>query len=193
MEVISHIVTAFGISAPAGLNAYLTLLLVGLTARFTDLMTLRAPFDLLENEWLLTVLLALAVFEFVVDKIPGLDTANDIMNTVIRPVAGAVLFASSANAISDLNPVLGGALGLVVAGSVHLGKSTVRPPVQAASGGIGGAFLSLVEDLLVIAAVILAIMAPLFILAVLALAVWGSIRWLRRRRRPPAELASSGY
>ena len=55
-QVLTGIFTAFGLSASAGLNAYIPLLLVGLTARFTNWISLSAPFDLLSNEWVLGVL-----------------------------------------------------------------------------------------------------------------------------------------
>ena len=40
MELLTGIFTAFGLSASAGLNAYIPLLLVGLLARYTDLINL---------------------------------------------------------------------------------------------------------------------------------------------------------
>lgn len=43
------ILSAFGLSASSGLNAYLPLLIVGLLARFTDLVNLKAPWNTLEN------------------------------------------------------------------------------------------------------------------------------------------------
>ena len=45
-EAFSGILTAFGLSTSAGLNAYVPLLIVALLARFTDLITLSAPWDL---------------------------------------------------------------------------------------------------------------------------------------------------
>ncbi|RME44211.1 MAG: DUF4126 domain-containing protein, partial [Chloroflexi bacterium] len=47
------VLSAFGLSSAAGLNACLPLLIVGLVARYTDLITLRAPWDALENPWVL--------------------------------------------------------------------------------------------------------------------------------------------
>src|SRR6266498_1120904 len=81
MQSILSLFTAFGISAPAGLNAYLTLLLVGLLARFTTLLKLNEPFDLLTNGWVLGVLAVLVLIEMAVDKIPGADHLNDVLGT----------------------------------------------------------------------------------------------------------------
>ena len=43
------VLAAFGLAAATGLNAYLPLLIVGLLARFTDLITLAPPWNALEN------------------------------------------------------------------------------------------------------------------------------------------------
>ena len=101
-----EVLAAFGLSAATGLNAYLPLLIVGLLARFTDLITLSTPWNTLENPWVLGVLGVLLVIEMAADKIPAVDTVNDVIQTVIRPTAGAILFAASGNVISDMSPVL---------------------------------------------------------------------------------------
>ena len=62
---------------------------------------------------------------------------NDAIQTFVRPVAGAILFAANANAIGDLSPVLAVICGLILAGGVHAVKATVRPVVTATSGGHG--------------------------------------------------------
>lgn len=182
MEAFLGLVTALGISAPAGLNAYLTLLCVGLLAKFSGLLVLRAPFDLLTNEWVLGVLLVLTVVELFVDKIPGLDTMNDVLGTVIRPLAGAIIFMGDQNVISDFNPIFGAIIGIVAAGSVHLTKAAVRPPIQAMTAGVGGAVVSAFEDAVVVFMVIFAVVAPI-VAVIIALAVaWFFTRWYRKRR-----------
>ena len=95
IEAFSSIFTAFGLSASAGLNAYLPLLIVALLARFTSLITLGPPYDLLTNGWVMAVTAILLGIEVFADKIPAVDTANDILQTFIRPTAGAILFAAS--------------------------------------------------------------------------------------------------
>ena len=125
------ILAAFGLSAATGLNAYLPLLIVGLLARFTDLITLSAPWNTLESPWVLGVLFVLLVVETVADKVPAVDSVNDVMQTVIRPAAGAILFAASGNVISEMSPVLAMICGLLAAGGVHAVKATVRPVITA--------------------------------------------------------------
>ena len=49
MELLTGIFTAFGLSASAGLNAYIPLLTVALIGRYTNLMQLTPPWDALTN------------------------------------------------------------------------------------------------------------------------------------------------
>ena len=101
---LANVFTSFGLSSSAGLNAYLPLLIVALTARFTNLIELRPPFDWLTNPWVIGVLVVLLLIETVADKIPAVDHANDVIQTVVRPAAGAILFAANSNAISNIHP-----------------------------------------------------------------------------------------
>ena len=185
MFLMIDVLSAFGLSAATGLNAWLPLLIVGLLARYTDLITLRAPWRALENAWVLAVLAVLLIIEMTVDKIPVVDTVNDVIQTVIRPAAGAVLFAASANVISDVSPVLALICGLLVAGGVHAAKATARPVITATTAGIGNPVVSVVEDVVsgatTIVAIVLPAVAAAAVLGLLALFGWWYFR--RRRRR----------
>jgi hypothetical protein len=187
MELLLNIFSAFGLSASAGLNAYIPLLVVGTIAHyFPGAITLNEPFDLLANPWILIVLGVLVIIEMVADKIPAVNHVNDIVQTVIRPAAGAVAFAASANVITDINPVLALACGLLVAGGVHTVKAAaVRPAVTAATGGTGTTAASITEDIVAFTASILAIMLPIImgtiLIVVIALLIWW---WWRRTNKP---------
>jgi len=184
MEALTNVFSAFGLSSAAGLNAYLPLLVVALTARFTNLIQLNEPWDVLTSWWVIGVLVLLLVIEMTVDKVPAIDTINDGINTFIRPVAGAILFAASSGAVGDVHPVLALICGLLVAGGVHAVKATARPVVTATTGGLGNWLVSLSEDVLSFVTAVLAILVPVFLvflmlLFVLLLAWW----WSKRRTR----------
>ena len=110
MELLA-VFTAFGLAASAGLNAYIPLLTIALLAKFTNLITLDAPWDTLENWWIIGLLGFLVAVEFIADKVPAVNHANDVLMTFIRPAAGAIAFAASTSVISDINPVLAMAMG----------------------------------------------------------------------------------
>ncbi len=183
MDGLMSVFSAFGLATAAGLNAYLPLLIVALLARFTDLITLSPPWDTMESWWVIGVLAALLIIEFLVDKVPAIDTLNDIIHTFIRPAAGAILFAASAGGITDTSPVLALICGLLIAGGVHAAKATVRPVVTGTTGGVLNPVVSTLEDVVSLVVTILAILVPILALLLLvALIIW-FIRWRTRRQR----------
>jgi len=176
--------TAFGLSTAAGLNAYIPLLVVALLARLTPLVTLSEPYDALSSWWVIGTLAVLLIVEILVDKIPAVDTINDIIHTFIRPAAGAILFAATTNTIG-IHPVLAAILGVILAGSVHAVKAGGRPVVAAATAGVGDPIVSTIEDVISFVTSILAIVAPYLVVGLivisLALFAWWYVR--RRQRR----------
>ena len=189
MEVLTGIFSAFGLSASAGLNAYIPLLTIALLAKFTDLIKLRAPWDTLTNWWVIGLLSVLLLVEIFADKIPAVNHVNDLIQTFIRPAAGAIAFAASAGIVSNIHPVLAMIAGLLVAGSVHAVKAAaVRPAVTATTGGLGNTPVSILEDIVSTVVSVLSVVIPiiigLMIIAVLALIIWWL--WWRSNRSQPA-------
>jgi hypothetical protein len=176
------IFSAFGLSASAGLNAYIPLLLVGLLARYTHTITLSPPWDTLTDPWVLLVLAVLLLVEILADKIPAVNHANDAIQTLIRPVAGAIVFAASAHVISDVHPVVSMICGLFVAGAVHGAKAlAIRPAVTATTGGAANPIVSALEDVVATGLSIIAILLPVVLGALICIAsAW--IIWLILRR-----------
>jgi hypothetical protein len=181
IEALSNVTTAFGLSASAGLNAYLPLLLVALTARFTNLIQLNEPWDVLTSGWAIAALVVLLLIEMTVDKIPAVDTLNDIIQTVGRPAAGAVLFAASSGVVGDLHPVLALVAGLMLAGGVHAAKSVARPAVTATTAGTGNWAVSIIEDILALIASILAILVPIIVIFLVVFFLLAFVWWRGRR------------
>jgi len=189
VPVISHLLTAFGLASASGLNAYIPLLIVALTARFPNFIKLNPPFDILTDGWVIGVLIVLLVIEIIVDKVPAADTLNDVIQTFVRPTAGAILFAASTSAI-DLHPILAAILGLVLAFGVHAVKATARPVVTASTGGLGNAFVSVGEDMVSTGVSLLAIIVPA-VIAFLLILIVAFLLWRFSRRTSPATRYSS--
>ena len=182
MDLLTGIFTAFGLSASAGLNAYIPLLLVGLIGRYTELMKLNAPWDTLSNPWIILMLSGLVIVEMLADKLPAVNHVNDLIQTLIRPAAGAVAFAASANVVTDVSPVLALACGLLVAGSVHVAKAgAVRPMVTATTGGAGNIPVSIAEDIVSTVLSIVAIVLPILVGTLMVVLAAFIIWWLYRR------------
>lgn len=187
MELLSGILSAFGLSASAGLNAYIPLLVIGVTAHFTDLIKLSSPWDTLANPWVLILLGVLVIIEMLADKIPAVNHINDIIQTIIRPAAGAVAFAASARIVSDIHPVLALACGLLIAGSVHVVKAAaIRPAVTATTGGTANVPVSIAEDILATVTSLLSVLIPIlvgvFICLVATVIIWWFISRTNKRK-----------
>ena len=187
---ILGVLGAFGLSASAGLNAYIPLLVVALLAKFTNTITLASPWNALESWWTIGVLVVLSIVEIVADKVPAVDHVNDVVQSFNRPTAGAILFAASANAITDISPVLSLICGLLVAGSVHATKSlVVRPTVTVATAGLGDPVVSTAEDIFAVIVSVLSVLVPILMIILVFLVIW-FIAWrLKKRKEKKASLA----
>ncbi len=183
MELLTGIFTAFGLSASAGLNAYIPLLVVGVVAHyFPQTLTLAKPWDTLSNPWIVLLLCILVIIEMLADKIPAVNHINDILQTFIRPAAGAIAFAASADVVTDIHPVLALAAGLLVAGTVHVAKAgVVRPIVTATTGGAANTPVSVAEDVTSTALSIVAIVTPILIGTLIVVLAAFIVYWFYKR------------
>jgi hypothetical protein len=184
MDVLLGVFSAFGLSASAGLNAYIPLLVVGVLAHYTNLIKLNAPWDALANPWILIMLGILLIIEMLADKIPAVNHINDIIQTGIRPAAGAIIFAASAHVITNVSPVVAILCGLLVAGSIHVVKSAaLRPAVTATTGGAANIPVSIAEDAVATVVSVLSVLIPALVAVLLVVLVAMVIWWFWRRAK----------
>jgi hypothetical protein len=191
--MVHGLLSGFGLATASGLNAYLPLLVVGLLARWTDLVRLNAPYDLLSHPAVLVVLAVLCVLDFVGDKIPVVDHVLHAIGLVVHPAAGAVVFLAANSSAGDVDPVLAAVCGLALAGGTHVTRASARPAVTATTGGLGNWLVSLIEDVSAFVLAVLAVLVPL--LAVVVIVAAGLLfartigrawrRLTRKRLRPP--------
>lgn len=145
--------TGMGLSAAAGLNAYIPFIIVALLARFTDAVVLPTGFEWMESWWAIGIGAVLLVTEITLDKVPAVDSLNDAVQTVIRPGMGGLMGAATAGASTldestwmQEHAWVGVVLGIVVAGLVHTGKAASRPVINAGTAGFGAPVASTAED-----------------------------------------------
>jgi len=184
--------SAFGLAASAGLNAYIPLLAVALLGKFTNLIVLNKPWDTLTSWWIIGLLIVLTLIEFFADKIPLVNHINDIIQTFVRPVAGAIAFAASTSVIKNMDPILALVLGLLIAGGVHTVKSAVvRPVVTATTAGAANIPISVGEDAISttvsIASIILPWLGILLLIITISLAIIFIRRLVAKRKRKALE------
>jgi uncharacterized membrane protein len=177
------IVTGICLAACAGLNAYLPLLVLALADRMTDRVNLDTPYDFISSGWAIVVLLVLLTIELVADKVPGIDHANDLLQSVVRPAAGAFLMMAVVNDNSSLNLAVAMIIGLLIAVSVHAVKALSRPQITLATNGMGNPLVSLIEDGIATVVPVLAILVPIagliFLIVGFAFLLW-SYRGVQR-------------
>jgi hypothetical protein len=87
-ETFLSLATGLGLSTAAGFNAYVPLLITGVLARTTDLITLDAPFDRLEEPVVLGVIAVIGLIDFIGDKVPAVDHVLHAIGFVVAPIVG---------------------------------------------------------------------------------------------------------
>ena len=169
---------AIGLATSAGLNAYIPLLVYGVLARYTDYVNLPEGWMWLTDPILLAIVGILLIIEIIADKIPAVDSANDVIQTLVRPTSGGIIFAS---AFAEENLVSSSAIfqqtqtwvwiavGFVVALVMHLVKTTARPVVNAGTVGTGTPVVSTAEDVVSAFLAAAAIFAPFLVFIILAI------------------------
>ena len=176
----------------AGVRAYLTVFGVGL-AGLMGWVDLPAALEATTSPWVMGTAGALALVEFALDKVPGVDSGWDLLQTLARVPAGAFLAAAT---LSDTGELGAGALALGggAALATHALKAGSRALINASPEPVSNWAASVGEDVAAVGALALVFAHPwwalgllLAVLAMTALVVGVVARWLwRRLRRAPA-------
>lgn len=167
----------------AGVRAYLTVFGVGL-AGLMGWVDLPAALAVTTSPWVMGTAGALAIVEFGADKIPGVDSGWDLLQTLARIPAGAFLAAAT---LSDDGQLGGGALalGAGAAFATHAIKSGTRAVINASPEPLSNWVASAGEDAaslgalaLVFSHPVLAIGVLMAVLVAVAAVVFLLARWL---------------
>lgn len=182
------------LAASAGLNAWMPLFLLGLADRFLPAVNLPAAWSWIGSDIALWVLGALLALEIIADKIPALDSINDVVQSVLRPASGGIVFGAGASAqtvaVDDpaiffsQNTWVPIVAGIVIALIVHVTKATGRVAANAVTGGLAAPVLSTAEEGASFLLAALAIIVPVFAgLLLIGLIVTAVLLFRRRRRK----------
>jgi hypothetical protein len=178
----------------SGVNCYAVVLLLGLIGRFGHIASVP---PVLERPSVLAAAAVLYAGQFVVGKVPFLDSVWDVIHTAVRPVVGGaigVVMAHHAHT-SAAEVVAAAALGGGSALASHVVKTGVRLGVNASPEPVSNIIASLLEDLgvagivsfavfhPVLAAVIAAILLATGVVLFALLAARIRRAWERRRDR----------
>src|SRR5713226_5606673 len=149
MDPLQTLGLALGAGFSSGLNLYATIATLGLLERF-GIIHLPGSLQVLSHPWVLGIAIALYAIEFLADKIPYVDSVWDVIHTLIRPPAAALL-AYGATAAAPPEWRWGAAL---LAGGValtsHGTKASARAAVNASPEPFSNWILSFGEDVLAV-------------------------------------------
>ena len=165
MDLIATLGRTLGFSFAAGVNLYATVAILGLASRY-EWVTLPPQFKAFDNDIVIGVAAVMYVVEFVADKVPWLDSAWDLVHTIIRPIGGAVIAVTT---LGDASPTVEGLVALLggaVAASSHLTKTSTRAVANTSPEPFSNWGLSLGEDLFVVGLGYLALQYPVAALVV---------------------------
>lgn len=94
------------------------MLVISLLAKYTGLIKLSSPWNVMTSYWAIGVLIFLTSIEILTHKIPAVNHINDTIQSFIRSTAGAIVFAASVSNITKVHPILTIVAGLLIAGNV---------------------------------------------------------------------------
>jgi hypothetical protein len=161
--------TAISAGYAAGLNAYGTVLFLGLLGRagFGEVP------DLFTEESVLIGAGVMYAIEFVTDKVPLLDNTWDLVHTFVRPAIGSAIgveFADLDQATGTAEVLAGGSAGATALTS-HAIKTGMRLGINASPEPFSNIFVSLAEDGIVAVVIALVLKEPLIALAVVVVLI----------------------
>lgn len=180
----------------SGFRLYAVVFLTG-AAGAAGWIALPEGLRLLQHPAVLAASGALLFVEFFADKIPGLDSLWDLLNSVVRVPAGAALAAAVFGADSGTMALVAALLGGTLAASSQAAKTTTRAAINTSPEPFSNVLASLVEDGLVVGAVWLATTHPLVFgmlllvtVVVMWIVTWMLFKFLRAALRRVSRLLS---
>jgi len=179
MDQLNHIAgilaLTLGVAWASGINLYAAILVLGWLGS-TGNLVLPPDLEILANPLVMFAAGAMYLIEFFADKVPGVDSSWDVLQTFIRIPAGA---AMAAGAVGEMNPAVALAAAIVgggLAAGSHATKAGSRLLINASPEPVTNWVASLSEDVLVIAGLWTALHYPWLFLGLLLVfilfAVW---------------------
>ena len=174
-QVLQGVALASLLAWASGLRLYLVVFVVGLAGHL-GYIELPAGLKVLQHPWVIGAAGFLLLLEFLVDKLPGVDSFWDALHTFIRIPAGALLAAGATGDTLSALTVAAGLLGGTITAGTHFTKAGGRAIINASPEPFSNWTASLAEDATVLAGIWLAFLYPFVFLAALAvfmaLAIW---------------------
>ena len=173
---LAALAIALGAGWASGLNVYAAVLVLGV-GQWLGLIVLPHDLQVLGSLPVLAAAGLLFALNFLADKIPYVDSLNDLLHTVVRIPAGALLAFGAADQVSPEVAVIAALLGGTLAAGSHIAKTGSRAVINTSPEPYSNIAASLATDALAIGGLVLALTHPITFLCLLALFVAGLV-WL---------------
>jgi hypothetical protein len=178
-DTLAVLAVALAAGWASGVNVYAALLVLGLAQRL-GFVTLPADLQVLASIWVLATAGLLFALNFLADKIPLVDSLNDVLHTVVRIPAGALLAFGATDSLGPEAATVAALLGGTLAAGTHVAKTGTRALINTSPEPFSNIAASLAGDGIVVGGLILALAHPITFLCLLAFFVVGLL-WLLPR------------
>ncbi|MCW5640187.1 MAG: DUF4126 domain-containing protein [Rubrivivax sp.] len=168
MDTAQLLALAAALGWASGLRLYLVVFLTGLAGAL-GWVTLPDGLRLLQQPLLLSASGLMVAAEFLADKVPGIDSLWDMVHTLVRVPAGALLAAGVFGGDHASWALIAALLGGTLAATSHLAKASTRAAVNTSPEPFSNVALSFAGDAAVPALLWLAWAHPWVFFPVLAL------------------------
>lgn len=179
LDLTSLFALAAALGWASGFRLYAVVFITGL-AGLAGWIPLPAGLQLLQHPLMLVASGSMLFLEFFADKIPGVDSLWDIVQSVVRIPAGAALAAGVFGADNATMAAVAGLMGGTLAATSQAAKTTTRAAINASPEPFSNILASFVEDGLVVGAVWLATAHPVVfgvLLAIVVVVMW-IVTWM---------------
>jgi hypothetical protein len=152
----------------SGVRLYFVIFAVGL-AGYLGYVDLPRGLEVLSHPWVIGASGFLLLMEFLVDKVPGVDSIWDAFHTFIRIPAGALLAAGATGDSLSALTVAAGLLGGTITAGTHFAKAGGRAIINTSPEPFSNWGASFSEDALVVAGTWFAFQYPVAFLCLIVL------------------------
>jgi hypothetical protein len=179
LQVLQTVAIASLLAWASGLRLYLVVFAVGLAGHL-GYVELPAGLKVLQHPWVIGSAGVMLLMEFIVDKVPAVDSVWDAFHTFIRIPAGALLAAGATGDTLTALTIAAGLLGGTITAGTHFTKAGGRALINTSPEPLSNWTASFTEDALVLTGIWFAFAYPLAFLAGL-LVLLGLMVWLLPR------------
>jgi Domain of unknown function (DUF4126) len=179
MDITQTIALSMGVAWASGINLYAAIVMLGYLGS-TGNIDLPPELQILTNPAIMLAAGVLYCIEFFADKVPGIDTGWDLIQTFVRIPAGAVLAAGAIGDVGTGSQLAAALTGGTLATGSHFVKAGGRVIINTSPEPFTNWFASVGEDIAVIAGLWTALHHPLLFLLLLGLFIMFML-WLLPR------------